>query len=383
MKKNLLRTLLCISMFFLSACGSLMPTPDNTLPPTPLVNFTPKIRVINLWSTQVGDGASRYYLRLQPAVAQNKVFVASYSGKVTAVAANNGKRLWDTNTKVYLTSGIAANAGRLFVGTKQGTIIALRMDDGQLLWQTAIGSTILATPATAKGVVLAKTIDGTLAALAATDGHVIWRFKQTVPSLILHASSQPQIAGNLALAGFANGRLAALRLWSGKLAWLRTIAQPRGITDIQQMVDIDVSPVVVKGVVYVATYQGYIVALDLMNGREIWRRKISAYAGIAADYANIYLADANSHVWAFDEDSGAVVWRQTKLQGRYITGPAVLGNYVVVADAYGYLHWLAKYNGEFAARNSLGAGVLTAPVVYGGRVYVYTRDGTLLAFYIA
>jgi outer membrane protein assembly factor BamB len=378
MKHIFLITILLAGIFSLSACTS---SPDNTLPPAPLVKLAPTIQVNKLWSTHVGRGAGKYYLRLAPTVVGNTVFTVSYDGNITAVNASNGKIIWQVKTGRYLTSGAGASFGKLFVATGNGGIAALRQSDGKRLWVTQVSSAILATPISYNGIVLAKSIDGSLTALSQQDGRQLWRFTQEVPSLILQASSVPQFAGNLVVAGFANGKLAVINSQSGKPLWVKAMAEPKGTTAIERMVDIDVNPIVVRGVVYVATYQGKIAALDVNSGRLIWQRKVSSYAGIAADYQKIYLSDADSHVWAFDQNEGVPVWRQMKLTGRMITGPALLGNYVIVADSYGYLHWMSKSTGAFVARNDLnGSGVLTPPVVSGNTVYVYTKGGDLYAF---
>lgn len=378
MKRIGLIIMLLVGCVSLGACTGAR---DNTLRPAPLTEYTPKINVVPLWSARVGDGANKFYLRMQPAVTQNIIYTASYNGTICAVCANNGKISWKTNLKTRLTSGVSFNAGRLFVATKQGQVVAMSAVNGQQLWITQAGGTILTAPKAYNGIVLAKSIDGSLTALSERSGRLIWRFTQTVPSLILHASSQPQFANDLAVAGFANSAVVAINSWSGKVAWLQKLVQPTGLTDIENMADIDANLVIVSGVVYVATYQGYVAALDLKSGHEIWRHKISAYAGISADYQNVYVTDAKSHIWAFSKDSGASFWHQAVLQGRKLTGPAIIGRYLVVADAYGYLHWLDKTNGTLVARNELrGHGAFTSPVVRGNIVYVYTSAGYLMAF---
>jgi len=378
MKRICLVIMLVVGCFGLSACNVAR---DNTLKPAPLTKFVTKINVVPLWSTRVGDGANKYYLRMQPAVTKNLIYTASYNGTICAVCANTGKINWKTNVRTQLTSGVSVNEGRLFVATEQGQVVAISAINGQQLWSTQVGSTILTAPKAYNGIVLAKSIDGSLTALSERNGRLMWRFTQTVPALILHASSQPQFANGLVVAGFANSAVVAINSWNGKVMWLQKLVQPTGLTDVENMKDIDANPVIVSGVVYVATYQGYVAALDLKTGHKIWRHKISAYAGIAADYNNVYVSDADGHVWAFSGDSGASLWRQTALQGRNLTGPAIMGRYLIVADGYGYLHWLDKTNGTLVARNELREhGVFTSPVVRGNVVYVNTSTGYLMAF---
>jgi len=382
MKRIITSVFIVFASVLLSACGW-FGSKDNTTPPAPLVQFKPSLNVTPLWSTQVGSGSKKYYLKLTPAVANNKVYATDYNGRVTALDRASGRMIWQIKIGTDLTSGVAVDGSQLFIGTEDGQVIALSQKDGSQQWKTPVGSEILAAPVTAHGMVLVKSMDGVLTALSEKDGRQLWHFEQDVPSLILHICSQPQIAGSYVVAGFANGKLAVINLKSGKPLWVRPIAEPVGTTDIERMVDIDISPVVVDGVIYVATYQGEIAALDLKTGQIIWRHKVSAYAGMTADSDRIYLSDAKSHVWAFDEDEGTVLWRQSKLNARMITGPALMGRYVVVADAEGYLHWMSRRDGHFVARSYIGGnGVLADPVTIGHTVYTYSRDGMLSAFKI-
>jgi len=57
-----------------------------------------------------------------------------------------------------------------------------------------------------------------------------------------------------------------------------------------------------------------------------------------------------------------------------------MGRYVVVGDAEGYLHWLGRTDGHFAAREKVGAGMYSAPIVENGVLYALTNGGTLVAY---
>jgi outer membrane protein assembly factor BamB len=380
MKRFLLTTVLLVINICLASC-SVMPKKEMVFRGSTLAEITPTVQVHELWSQRATSGAKKYYLRLTPVIVDQTIFVADYDGKVAAINIHNGETIWKRNTRMNLTSGIGAQSGKLFIATENGKVIALRQKDGKRLWKTSVGSEILATPTAVQGIVLAKSMDGSLTALSQQDGRQLWRYRQDVPSLILHIASQPKVSGNYVVAGFANGKLVGLDLHKGIPLWTQTITTPKGSTALEQMTDIDVSPVIKNDVIYIATYQGNIAALDLYSGKFLWKHKMSSHSGICADHHQIYLSDEKSYVWAFDQNTGAVKWRQTQLENRTITAPALYGQYVVVADAKGYLHWLSKQTGEFVARNRLdGSEIFTPPVAKNGILYVYTRRGYLYAF---
>jgi outer membrane protein assembly factor BamB len=64
-----------------------------------------------------------------------------------------------------------------------------------------------------------------------------------------------------------------------------------------------------------------------------------------------------------------------------LTAPVVTGNYVVVGDAQGVLHWLSKNDGSFAGRIEVNqAGFFANPVSQNDIVYTMTKNGYLSAY---
>lgn len=377
MKKLVTITGSLILCALLAACHPL--GKDNSIPPAPLTRITPTLPVHVAWTQHIGDGNAGYYLRLTPATSNGKIFAASHDGVIAAMNAQSGRTIWSTNIGKPVSSGLATGQNKVFVGTGNAQVVALSQTTGKVIWRRTVSSQVLAPVQYSHGIVLVHTIAGSLAGLSASDGRLVWRYDQSVPSLILHAAGQPQVAGNLVVSGFANGNLSVVNLYSGQTLWSRQIAIPMGDNPVSQMIDITVNPVVVSGVVYVATYQGRVAAIDLTSGQIIWQQKMSSFAGITADSQRVYVSDAKSRVWSYDEGSGAVDWKQTALLGRQITGPVVFGSALVVADRYGYLHFLSLTDGHFIARLGLGDGALAAPITYRGMLYVYTSNGDLVA----
>lgn len=378
--KNFKPLLIAASCLLLSSCAGFFDK-DNTPTPTPLVDFSPEAKISNRWSTGTGGGVSAEYLRLVPAVTAKAIFTASKDGTVTATDKASGRTLWSVNTSIQLSGGPASYDNKVFVGGRDGEVIALSQNNGTILWQTRVASEVLAAPTADANVVLVKSIDGTLSALSTQNGQLVWYFKQVEPTLILRCASAPQISGDSVVVGFSNGNLAKLSLQNGRLQWQQTIAEPQGSFAIERMIDIDADPIIYHHKIYAATYQGRISAFDLYSGKTFWTHDISSFTGMAVDQNRVYVSDAKGDIWAFDNDSGAVVWRQTQLQARNTSGPAVMGNYLVVGDQEGYVHWLSKQDGHFVARvRASRSGVLAAPVVDNNIAYVFTSDGQLSAY---
>jgi len=99
------------------------------------------------------------------------------------------------------------------------------------------------------------------------------------------------------------------------------------------------------------------------------------------DADNLYLADDESIVWALDRFSGSSAWRQKKLRGRAATAPVSSGDYIVVGDLEGYLHWMRRDNGKLAARVQVDdAAIIVPPLIVNATVIAYSSSGTLSAY---
>ena len=366
----------------LNACSSFFDK-DNTPLPTPLTSFPAEAKIRTLWYTSTGVGSTNEDLKLTPAIAGTTIFTTSKNGTVAANDIQTGKSLWSTGMRAEVSSGATANAGLVYVGSRDGDVYALDQSNGKMLWKALSSNESLAPAAINNRIVLVKTIDGHVNAFSTVDGHSLWQYQQTEPNLILRGSSAPQITHDSVIVGFENGELAKLALRDGHVQWQKTIADPQGIFAVQRMVDIDADPIVVGNRVYAATYQGRIAALDLSSGEEFWNHDISSYAGIASDGSHVFVSDAKSHLWAFNAAKGTVNWEQSQLAARTITGPVIMGRYVVVGDGEGFLHWISKEDGHFVARVQVNkSGITATPLVYNNVLYVYTKDGHLAAYTI-
>jgi len=354
---------------------------DNTQPPTPLTDINTRAEILELWERDVGKGSGDQYLKLSPAISDERIFVANNDGEIKAIDITTGKVIWDKDVDKKITGGPGANNGLVMAGTSEGEVIAIESESGNILWQAKVSSEILAAPQTDNNIVVVRTIDGKIFGLSATDGSRLWVYDRTVPALTLRGTSAPVIAEGLVIAGFDGGRMAAIELETGRLIWETRIAIGSGRSELERMVDIDAEPLVIDGIIYVATFQGRIAAVDLDSGNILWTRDISSYAGLSVDDRNVYVTDDNSHVWALDRVGGNSVWKQEKLEARTVTAPTTINELIVVGDIEGYLHWMDKTSGQFVARTKISsAKIIAPPISTGDLIFAYSSDGTLGAY---
>tara|TARA_R110002167_G_scaffold41337_6_gene126321 strand:+ start:1054 stop:2301 length:1248 start_codon:yes stop_codon:yes gene_type:complete len=362
--------------------------------------FTPT----EVWSVDLGAGIGKFYSKLGPAVAYDKVFAANRQGNVSAFEQATGKEIWSKDFATYdeqgLTSGIkklwsnglsAKIAGGLsvayetvFFGTENGEVIALDANTGEQKWITTVKGEVLAAPAIEAGIVLINTGSGFIFALNADSGEEVWSTEADVPPLSLRGVSSPAAVNGGAIIGTATGKLIVNILETGQTAWEQVISAATGVTELERIVDIDSEPLVAAGNVYVISYDGTLAAVELRTGRVIWKREYKSYRRLSLSGSTLYLVDVNSNLYALDSRNGVELWSQGALKERLLTGVTPVGNYLVAGDKYGYLHWFDQADGKIVARLEVGdddedESIYHSPVVDGDTLYTQTRDGKLVA----
>ncbi len=352
-----------------------------TDPPAKLVKFERSAAVKKLWSVDTGKGIARTGARPRPGYADGRVFVTDVDGGLLAYDAVAGKRLWRMSIKEPLVSGAGARDGLVVVGSIEGTVIAADADTGKERWRAAASSEVLAPPVIVGEVVVVRSNDGLVHGYSVADGKRLWQFDRDVPLLSLRGNAPPIVNAGTVFIGYDNAKVVALRGNDGTLLWEQNIARPEGRTELERMIDLDGDMKIVDDVLYAATYNGGVTAMTLDTGRVLWTRDMSTYDGLAVSGKFIYAVDTESQLWALDNRSGGSLWKQDKLLHRALSTPVVVGDYLVVGDFQGYVHWLNREDGGTAARFRLGKkAIRSTSLVVGNRVYVSSIDGHFAAY---
>ena len=385
------RFVLLLALFALAGCETLTSLrqdfadkvfgrePPN--PPAVLQEFQPSYTAKIDWSSNIGKTERYDYT---PALDSSAVYASNAAGEIVKLDANNGRQIWRINIGEPISGGIGIGAGILMVGSKTGNVHAYDAS-GKPLWKSKVSSEILSVPRYFDGLVIVRAGDNHIFGLDATDGNRKWVYERTTPALSLRSSVGIVVDGGAVYAGFAGGKMVAIRADNGKLLWEATIAQPKGVTEIERIADITSLPVIDGPVVYAVAYQGRIAAVDRRSGKVVWNRDISSYAGMSTEDGKVFVSHALGSVYSLDYETGKTFWRQAGLLNRRLTAPLPMGSVIAVGDLDGYLHFLTRDEGSFASRIKLDSNAVMSliPGATSSQLIAETRDGGIYAISIA
>ncbi|WP_220718413.1 outer membrane protein assembly factor BamB [Agarivorans litoreus] len=376
----------------LSAC-SLFNSEEDVVQMAPVPEFENQFTVGKQWETRVGKGVDDYFSALSPVVAYDSVFAAARYGQVRAFDLN-GKRLWDQDLSrvesnnrfsgntpnARVSGGLTAAYRRIYLGTENADVFALNAETGEIVWQAEVAGEVLAAPAVEDSLVVVITSNGHLVALDAHSGEQKWDIKIDQPALSLRSKAPPIISNGAIILGRSDGKIGLYLLESGQLLFETKLAQPKGSTEIDRIVDVDSKPALIGSQLYAVAYNGNLISVNLRSGEEEWKRSYSAYQNIASSGLNLFVTDVSDNVYSIERNNGIEKWTQGALSYRIVTAPAVDGNKVLVGDSEGYLYWLDRETGEFASKMLVDkSGLYVAPVVTSDKIILQTRSGKLIA----
>ncbi|QMU60170.1 MAG: outer membrane protein assembly factor BamB [Gammaproteobacteria bacterium] len=381
---NLLLIIVIASSLQLAGCSVLskpkewFEKEENPREPAKLAKIeAEKISVQQVWRNSVGN-LEESYNKIRPYITDNRVYLSDAEGRVEAWQREDGKHLWSVNLKEDISGGVNGGEGIVAIGTENGEVVALDADDGSESWRTKVPSEAMSLSEARYGVIAVRTNDNSVHALDVRSGNISWSAGKSRPALTLRGASQPKVVGDLVLVGFDDGKLMAINLRDGEPVWEVPVSIPKGRSELERMSDVDGEFAYLDGIVFAASFNGRVVAIDLDTGKTQWTKDLSSYAGLSVDRERVYVTDADDSVWGLDISTGATLWRQDKFLYRELTAPQVMGNYIVVGDYDGYLHWLSKEDGKIIGRDNVaGDKIEVAPIIINNRAYVLANNGSL------
>jgi len=312
-------------------------------------------------------------------------------GGVVALDLQTGKQIWEykpekikKKPKLGLSGGPGVGEGLVVIGTLDGQVIALDATNGTEKWRARVPNEVIAAPAIAQSLVFVRSNDGRISAFEAGTGQRRWFHEQEAPSLTVRGNAAVLAGPGVVFVGNDDGTVTTLAMQDGRELWTQAVGVPEGRSELQRMADVDGTPVLDDRTLFVTSFKNETLAIDGPTGRPVWTRDHGGAGTVGVSPGLAVVADNAGTVWALDKSSGTAMWSQAALARRSLTGAAIQGDYAVVGDYKGYLHWLRLDNGELAARERAGHDALLAqPLVADGILIVQNTDGDLIAFRLA
>lgn len=284
-----------------------------------------------------------------PIVDGDAAYLADYAGRIARVSVTDASEAWAVDLGAHVVATPILDGDTLYVATADGRIVLIDAATG------TVGETlrtsdrrIWGSPAFQGGTLYIGDLDnGTTVAIDATSGDVVWEQEISGPS-----AADLLLDGDLLIVGAFDQHLHALEVANGgQERW----AFPGDGWFLAR-------PLVSDGIVYAATMNGVVYAIDRATGAEVW----SFVAGEDAEFraapviaaGHLIAIARDGRVFALDLQSGDVAWQQdATLEGNVNANPTVVDSDIyLVTSRHELVRVDASSNGAFQTVPLAAAG---------------------------
>ena len=344
------------------------------LQPAELQPFTPVVSARQSWTNRIGPVT----FPMQASVAPDGVGVAGDDGTVALLDAQTGRDIWRLALNTPIAAGVGGDGKVLAVVTKANEVVA--MQAGRELWRQKLNAQAFTAPFVAGERVFVLAADRSVNAFDGQTGRKLWTQQRPAEPLVLRQSGVMLAVGDMLVVGLS-GRLAGLNPSSGSVQWEVPIATPRGINDVERLVDLVGSASRIGESVCVRAFQTSIGCVNTVRGSLSWAKPANGVTGIQGDDRMLFATEADGTVIGMKRSDGERLWSSERLRYRGLTAPLVAGRSVVIGDATGLIHLLSREDGTLVNRLITdGSAIAAAPVLAGNTVIAVTRSGSIFGF---
>lgn len=373
-----------------------------------------------------GEAYERGQVELDP--IHRRLFVGSSDGGLYCLDARDGTQLWRFETAGHVQSAPLYDSAEdsVYFGSDDGALYKLDAGNGELRYRFATNSEVSERPVLDRGKLYLVNANDTVVAIDTTSGKMLWnQHRAPVPGMQIAGHSGLLVWGGRVFVGFSDGMVVAFDAATGAERWqpvdLAAEAE-QTLGGAPEHFDVDTTPVAdsIDGspVIYVASAQGGLFALDAESGTQVWqnpavvgstqlllwdeprRRVVEASAAAEADGPNegsstgsnsdqpalsrklLIAATGSSGLWAVEPTDGSVVWR-ARLPDGGVAGPVPLAGALLVSASQLGLYLVSPRDGRVIDGIHVAEGVSALPVARGNQAFALTNTGDLLGLHVA
>lgn len=256
----------------------------------PDIPFNDQVNVLTDPITIGGGGGST--------TADGKIYVGSQDDSFYCLDASNGDLVWSYATDGFFGAVSAAYwDNRVYAGNSEGSFYCFNALDGSVIWSTQLGDWVN-PPYVDNGIVYVSSSNGYIRAFDGISGVEQWSYYSGSNNL----TSAPTIDGNILYCGNSSGnQLLAIEKTTGDLLWEHTT-----------MAEVQSSPCVADGRVFVASYDQNIYAVDAISGQQLWQTLVDTDDWFYSDPTErngMVFQKSDNFINALDTDDGSIVWQ--------------------------------------------------------------------------
>ena len=339
------------------------------------------------WSKQLTDRWEARYLPVELSSAEfdvkrKRVFIGTSEGNMFAFELS-GRRLffYDAGAQIESKPAVDPLTGEIYFPAVDGTVHALTVS-GAPKWRTKLIGAVRTQPIITAEALYVVAENDTITALARDDGRILWTYaKEPVEEITIAGHAGMLLEGGRLFAAFTDGAVAALNPTDGRLFWEieTSIDIELRPGNVPQFLDVDTTPVLHQGTLYVASFTAGLYALDAASGTVQWRDSaFPGVTGLAAAGRMLVISSARRGLSLMDLRTREVQWEKAPERGAPTAPIVTETGTVIYGETRGSLLALSLADGREIARAEGGSGFSATPAALGNFGGALSNGGRFL-----
>lgn len=323
--------------------------------------------------------------RVTPAIDLERglVYVGGLDHGIHALRASDGLAIWRYQTLGAVEGSAVLDRGTLFVGCDDGALYALDGLTGALRWRFPTTAEVVREPVVTADTVFMVNADDTVFAINRVTGEQRWRYHRDPPGGITASGHAGLLSARDRLfTGFSDGTVVALDPADGTPSWERDTAadaEENDANEAHRVIDVDTTPVLLDGSLFVASQSTGLYALDPAGGGVRWRLDwLTASSSLASDGRHLYATSSTLGLVKIDPTDGSVPWARDLGSGAMRVQDA--GDGLLLVPSGSQALWLVRARDGHVLEGIGRGGVTGMPLRVGSWLYFGTNLGALQAY---
>jgi len=332
-----------------------------------------------LWSKSLKTGSpSKSYFpeNSNPVVEDGKVYIGTHGGVFYALEEVSGKILWKFENEEPISSMANISGDYVYYTDLGGWIVCLNKTNGELNWKQYLGEEMLGQPLLTQNKVYILKGEQEVVSLAQADGKILWNkvIKTYIRDITMRGHSSIIHDGESLFVGLADGHLYKLNSQNGTILWNKDLSTP-----LRTFKDIDAHVVVDGDSLYIGGYFGAMYRLNKSSGSIIWKNDVATGVTVLVLPEVVIASNTDGSLVGMNKSDGKQIWFNN-LNGTVLSAPVIYNGKVFVSTFKKDAYLINPENGTQVQKIDVSNGALTKPAVDGNHIYILTNSGSLVAF---
>tara|TARA_E500000178_G_C17024451_1_gene757248 strand:- start:47 stop:1369 length:1323 start_codon:yes stop_codon:yes gene_type:complete len=327
----------------------------------------------------------------QPVIYKNNIFFLDAKSNVISFDLIEKRIIWKKNISSEgeknhdIGGGLAIYKDTLIINSPYRQIISLDIESGEVIWVKDIESALRSSPTIYDNKLLSLTLGNKLYALNAESGDLLWEHQGLFNNTTLMSSPKVAIDENIVIVPYSNGDFFALNLNNGREIWRNSFIDLEVKETTNTFTDIDAFPVIKRDMVFMTSAVGKLSAINKKTGNKFWTKDIFSTQTPAVNGNNIFIINKNKELICLNIIDGGVKWSLNIDEGlsdqyRYRwMAPILINSKLIIVGGEKKLIIIDPFNGSILSIKKMPSFPTTSPLVVGGKLYLMLKNGAVVS----